>query len=256
MLPLEAFLRKIKILGIIFRAFCFKKSELDTSMKFTLMYKFRRLFSYVLKQKGYYWHYKNFIEQKDLSILSIYQVLKENIKNTQNDILDFGCGVGYITHFLGATGVDADKGAIKTAKKLYPKQKFHLVSSINALKKLGKFKAVTCINVVEHLFDDDREKLFKTLPYLLKPKGKIFFVYDDMYHPLQIIAALKKPGTLLLDPTHIYCWTENQFRRLLEKDFIVEKEVGGNIQLATLPWGNRFETARLYVCSPKNKTKS
>ena len=220
-------------------------------MKFTLMYRFRQLFSYVLKQKGYYWHYKNFIKQEDLSVLSIYEALKNNLKNTQGNILDFGCGVGYITHFMGAIGVDVDQGAVKTAKKFYPNEKFHLIPNIDSLKKLGKFKAVTCINVAEHLLDMDREKLFETLPYLLKPNGKILFVYDDMYHPLQIIAALRKPGTLLLDPTHVYCWTQGQFRCLLEKKFVIEKEIKGNIQLATLPWGNRFATARLYVCSPK-----
>ncbi len=221
-------------------------------MNHGLLYPFRKkIFSYVLRQKGYYWHYKHFIEQKDLSVLSIYKALQDNLPSPRKRILDFGCGVGYITDFLQAEGADVEKGAITQARKLYPKRKFHLFKAIPDLKKFGKFDAVTCVNVAEHLFDGDRKLLFKTLPLLLKPKGKIFFVYDDMYHPLQIVAALKKPGTLLLDPTHIYCWTEGQFRALLEKSFTVEKEVRGNIQLATLPWGNRFATARLYVCSPK-----
>jgi 2-polyprenyl-3-methyl-5-hydroxy-6-metoxy-1,4-benzoquinol methylase len=221
-------------------------------MNHGVLYPFRKkFFSYVLKQKGYYWHYKHFIEQKNLSVLSIYKSLGDHLPAPRKRLLDFGCGMGYITEFLKAEGADADKSAIIQARMLYPKRKFHLIKSIAGLKKLGRFEAVTCVNVVEHLFDEDREILFKTLPALLKPGGKILFIYDDMYHPLQILAALKKPGTLLLDPTHVYCWTPNQFRGLLEKSFRVEKEVKGNIQLATLPWGNRFATARLYVCSPK-----
>lgn len=221
-------------------------------MNHGLLYPLRKkLFSYVLKSKGYYWHYENFIRQKDLSILSIYKALKAELPKGR--VLDFGCGVGYITDFLGAEGADVEAGALKRARQLYPKRKFHQFRDVKDLQRLGRFDAVTCVNVVEHLFDGTREKLFATLPKLLKPKGRILFVYDDMYHPLQIVAGLKKPGTLLLDPTHIYCWTEGQFRRLLEKDFHVKKEVKGNIQLATLPWGNRFATARLYVCTPKNQ---
>jgi len=222
-------------------------------MNHGLLYPLRKkFFSYVLDQKGYYWHYKHFIEQKDLSVLSIYKALWDNLPKGRKRVLDFGCGVGYITNFLQAEGADVEKAAIAKAHELYPKRKFHLFRTIPDLTKLGKFDAVTCVNVVEHLFAGTRGTLFKTLPRLLKPKGKVFFVYDDMYHPLQIVAALKKPGTLLLDPTHVYCWTEGQFRELLERDFKVEKEVKGNIQLATLPWGNRFATARLYVCTPKN----
>jgi 2-polyprenyl-3-methyl-5-hydroxy-6-metoxy-1,4-benzoquinol methylase len=216
-----------------------------------LMFRFRRLFSYVLRQKGYYWHYKHFIEQKDLGVLSIYRALKERLAFAGKDILDFGCGVGYITHFMGAKGVDIDQGAVATAKKLYPKDRFLRLNKVEDLLKLGKFKAVTLINVAEHLYDQDRERLFSMVPRLLKKDGKVIFVYDDMFHPLQIVAALKKPGTLLLDPTHVYCWTQSRFRRLLEERFTIEHEEGGNIQLATLPWGNRFATARLYVCRPK-----
>lgn len=220
-------------------------------MNHGLLYPLRKkLFSYVLRQKGYYWHYRHFIEQKDLSVLSIYKALRDHLPPPGKRVLDFGCGMGYITNFLKAEGADVEKGAIARARKLYPGRKFHLFKRIPDLKKLGRFDAVTCVNVVEHLFDEDRETLFQTLPRLLKPGGKILIVYDDMYHPLQILAGLKKPGTLLLDPTHIYCWTEGQFRALLEGHFNVEKEIKGNIQLATLPWGNRFATARLYVCSP------
>lgn len=222
-------------------------------MNHGLLYPLRKkLFSYVLTTKGYYWHYKHFIEQKDLSVLSIYKALKEQLpKRKGARVLDFGSGVGYITHFLGAEGAEVEKQAVARARKLYPKTRFHLLKGIPDLRRLGRFDAITCVNVVEHLFDEDRELLFKTLPLLLKPKGRILIVYDDMYHPLQVVAGLKKPGTLLLDPTHIYCWTEGQFRKLLERSFTVEKEIKGNIQLATLPWGNRFATARLFVCKPK-----
>jgi len=164
-----------------------------------------------------------------------YKALRDNLPAPRKRILDFGSGVGYITDFLQAEGAEVEAGAVAQARKLYPKRKFHLFKAIPELRKLGKFDAVTCVNVAEHLFDGDRELLFKTLPSLLKPKGKILFVYDDMYHPLQIVAALKKPGTLLLDPTHIYCWTEGQFRGLLEKSFRVEKEIKGNIQWPRFP---------------------
>jgi hypothetical protein len=74
-----------------------------------------------------------------------------------------------------------------------------------------------------------------------------------MYHPLQLLSGLMKPGMLLTDPTHVRCWTQGQFRRELEKHMVVEAETGGNIQARWLALTNHFSTARLYVCRPKGR---
>ncbi len=71
---------------------------------------------------------------------------------------------------------------------------------------------------------------------------------------MQLLSALYRPGTLVADPTHVHCWSQAGFRRELRRWVDIERDEGGNIQSLTLPWGNRFKTARL--CLPgKDKVR-
>lgn len=184
----------------------------------------------------------------DLGRLSIYRHLKREAG--KGGILDFGSGAGYITSFLGAEGVEINAGALKVAKKNYPEIKF-MNKSLKQLVKGKKYRVLTAVNVIEHLEDGQRRDFFTAVPKILKKGGKCLFVYDDMYHPLQLLSGIKHPGMLLTDPTHVHCWSQSAFRKMLEKDFIVEKEIKGNILAMFLPFTNNFATARLYVCKPK-----
>jgi hypothetical protein len=118
------------------------------------------------------------------------------------------------------------------------------------LRAWKRFGALVCVNVLEHLEDSDRERFFRLLPALLLPGSRLYIVNASLYHPLQLLSGLLKPGMLLTDPTHVHCWTQQGFRRMLEGHVRVEKELSGNILARLLPWSNRFDTARLYVCRP------
>jgi 2-polyprenyl-3-methyl-5-hydroxy-6-metoxy-1,4-benzoquinol methylase len=191
--------------------------------------------------------------KRNLGTMSIYKQLKEEVGN-KKDILDFGCGIGYITSYLKAEGVDINKGALAFAKKHYPRITFSY-KTIDSLKKGKKYSVITCVNLIEHLEDDIRNKWFKAVPKILKKNGKMLVVYDDMYHPMQLLSGIIHPGMLLTDPSHVRCWTQKQFRKVLEEKFVIEKEIKGNILALFLPWTNRFATARLYVCRVKPKIK-
>jgi SAM-dependent methyltransferase len=183
--------------------------------------------------------------------MSIYAKLKAACGPAPDGILDFGCGLGYATHFLGAKGVDMNPEAIAQAKALFPGTSYE-AADLDALLAQGKrYSAITCVNVLEHLHDDFRERFFAALPLLLAPGGRFLVVYDSMYHPLQLLSGLIHPGMLLTDPTHVYCWPQGTFRRLLQAHFQLEQEQGGNILSLFLPWTNWFSTARLYVCLPR-----
>jgi SAM-dependent methyltransferase len=166
-------------------------------------------------------------------------------------ILDFGCGLGYATHFLGARGVDMNPEAISRARLLFPDTQYEAMSLDGLLAQGKRYGVVSCVNVLEHLEDGFRQKFFEALPSLLAPGGRLVVAYDSMYHPLQLLSGLIHPGMLLTDPTHVHCWPQYKFRKLLAQSFTIESEQGGNILSLGLPLANAFATARLYVCIPK-----
>ncbi|HXC64237.1 MAG TPA: class I SAM-dependent methyltransferase [bacterium] len=214
--------------------------------------RFRLLFKGLHTSERYYRNY-HVVEQLDLSRLSIYAALKAELTFAKGDILDLGCGIGYVTNFIGALGIDKNPEAVALAKQKFPKAKYQVSSFDEMVKKKRRFKALVCVNVLEHLEDDAREDFFKAVPKLLKPKGRLCIVYDNMYHPLQLLSGLLHPGMLLTDPTHVYCWTPVQFRRLLEARLNVVKVRPGNILSRFLPWTNGAASAHLYVCEPLNR---
>jgi SAM-dependent methyltransferase len=216
--------------------------------------RFRLLFADLHTSARYYRNYQA-VEKLDLSALSIYAALKEELAFADGEILDLGCGIGYVTNFIGGLGVDRNPEAIALAKRKFPKTKF-LVSSFGAMvAKKRRFKALVCVNVLEHLEDDAREAFFRAVPKLLKPKGRVCIVYDNMYHPLQLLSGLLHPGMLLTDPTHVYCWTPGRFRTLLEGRLKLLKVRPGNILSRFLPWTNGAASAHLYVCEPNRPKK-
>jgi SAM-dependent methyltransferase len=214
----------------------------------TLARKFRLLFKPL--HKNYYGSYKNVIKA-DLSRMSIYKNLKAEIASTPGPVLDFGCGTGYVTSFLEAEGVDINKEAIELAAKNFPKTSFKCAGMAEIALSGKKYAAVTCVNVVEHLEDAERGLFFADVQKLLGPGGRFYVVYDDMYHPLQLLSGIFHPGMLLTDPTHVHCWTQKEFGKILGEHFKILKTVKGNILSHFLPFTNSFATARLYVCGPK-----
>lgn len=213
---------------------------------------FRRLFSAFHTPSRYFSNFEE-IASRDLAQVGIFSALKEELGARPGRILDFGCGLGYLSAWLGALGVDPSAHAIEKARGLFPGAQFQVLGA-EGLKPLGRFDSILCVNVIEHVPEAGRETLFRSLEAALNPGGRLYFIYDNMYHPLQVMSAIQKPGTLLLDPTHERCWTLGQFERLLAGRFRLLKARKGNIQARTLPWGNRFHTAGLYVCEAADFT--
>lgn len=216
--------------------------------------RFRLLFRPLHSSERYYRNYANVIGL-DLSRLAVYAALKRQIGRCE-DALDLGCGTGYVTAFLGARGVDADAKAVAAAKRNFPTTRFEHKSLSALLAGRKRFGAVVCVNVLEHLPEAALLEFLQRVPSLLKPGGRLHVVYDDMYHPLQLLSGLIHPGMLLTDPTHVHCWTQAQFHDLLSDFFVIEKFEKANILSRGLPWTNRFGTAGLYCLKPKDSAKA
>ena len=142
--------------------------------------------------------------------------------------------------------MDINIKAVAAARDFFPGTKF-MVKTVKELSEGKKYSAITCVNVIEHLEDGQRREWFEAVPKILADGGKLYVVYDSMYHPAQLLSGLIHPGMLLTDPSHVHCWTQGQFRKILGENFDIVKEKPGNILALFLPLTNIFASARMYV---------
>lgn len=176
-----------------------------------------------MKPKDYYSRYDHFLNL-DLSKVESFQTIKEWLKGRKR-IVDIGCGVGYLTSFWKAVGIDNDPQAIKIAKKRFPKTKFILGDATKKLPfKTNSIDAVVCYNILEHLPDEGREKFFKEAKRVLKKDGLFIASYIDEDYWLNRLLALLLPSYGIKDPTHLVSWKVPNFRRAVFKHFLTVKE--------------------------------
>ncbi|NYZ75681.1 class I SAM-dependent methyltransferase [Candidatus Micrarchaeota archaeon] len=108
----------------------------------------------------------------DLTIRKRVTFLK-SIRNS--NVLDVGCGRGYISYLLSkksneVLGVDHDEAAINSAISRYGDSAKFRVMKIGELCKLNeRFDCVVCMEVIEHIKDD--AKLLRDMRSVLKEGG-------------------------------------------------------------------------------------
>ncbi len=101
-------------------------------------------------------------------------------------VLDIGCGRGEIILFSAkkgayATGIDYATEAIKLAKLLQSKQpknikkrmSFHKMDAKRLSFKNSSFDIITLTDVVEHLYPEELDMVFKEIKRVLKRGGKL-----------------------------------------------------------------------------------
>lgn len=142
-------------------------------------------------------------------LVGIFQTLLRTRlpKETENDILDVGCGTGIMAMacepFLGDagryTGIDVSKRDIEFCRSHYPKESFsflHLDASNPAYVpgRQGErarwevadesVDAVTALSVWTHMNEEDAVFYFREAARVLRPGGVAlitFYVLDDLY---------------------------------------------------------------------------
>ncbi|MFT7619342.1 MAG: 2-polyprenyl-3-methyl-5-hydroxy-6-metoxy-1,4-benzoquinol methylase [Planctomycetota bacterium] len=116
-----------------------------------------------------HWH------QSKLELLDWFFTPKSGLK-----ALDVGCGSGVISDGLGkrgleVTGVDANKAAQEYASKTFGRD--HVRFLLGYLDELelpeSTFDVATCLEVIEHVYPPQIEKLLGDLARLLKPGGRL-----------------------------------------------------------------------------------
>lgn len=119
-------------------------------------------------------YYKSFweVHQKKEFSNFVKSFLKPHDK-----ILDLGCGAAtfwdqfkkFKQVFL--TGADISPAMIKEAKKLYPNEKFVLISAQKLPFRNEEFDMVICSTVLHHMPQEETTKLLSEIQRILKPYG-------------------------------------------------------------------------------------
>lgn len=176
-----------------------------------------------MKPKNYYSRYDHFLKI-DFNKVSSFKTIKDWLKGSK-EILDVGCGVGHLTNYWGATGIDNDPRALDLARKRFPKTKFILC---NIEKKLPfenqTIDAIVCYNVLEHLTNPAREGFSLEAKRVLKKEGRFIAGYIDEEFWFNCLLARLFKDYGINDPTHLVSWKIADFKKEIGKYFKIIDE--------------------------------
>lgn len=107
------------------------------------------------------------------------KIFLDFIKNKDvKNILDFGCGAGFISNEFkkngfNVVGVDISQNAISEAKRRFPGVNFNVISIDDKLPfEDNIFDAIYCAEVIEHIYNI--EFLMQEFKRILKKDGMLF----------------------------------------------------------------------------------
>jgi 2-polyprenyl-3-methyl-5-hydroxy-6-metoxy-1,4-benzoquinol methylase len=111
--------------------------------------------------------------------------VQKRIKNAKR-LLDAGCSDGYLDSVIKNRveeifGIDINWNDIRIAKMSNPRNIYDVGSLYELPYKSGYFDIVVCLDVLEHLHDD--EKAISELTRILKIGGKLIITVPSAYFP-------------------------------------------------------------------------
>lgn len=149
---------------------------------------------------------------------------KINVK----EILDVGCGIGFVTNEIHKKfrdkkieGIDIDEKKIQKAKSKFSEIKFSVGSIFSIPKVDNSYELVVSTETLEHL-----EKPEKALLEITRVSKKyiIVSVPREPYFRIANVLRLKYLGSLGNTPGHINNWPKKDFESFLNK-YLVIKEI-------------------------------
>tara|TARA_B110000971_G_scaffold167504_1_gene171706 strand:- start:114 stop:878 length:765 start_codon:yes stop_codon:yes gene_type:complete len=151
-------------------------------------------------------------EKYRLSQLSLIKnFLNKDLKKKKRDILDFGCGFGWLLKSLNNNhwnkyGLEIDYFARQIAQK-------NGIKTFSSIKKLSKKKydVVTLIHVIEHL----REPISNLKKIINKIKTKGYIVIETPDFDSAMARKYNTKFRLLHDKTHISLFSSESLMRLM-----------------------------------------
>lgn len=138
-----------------------------------------------------------------------------------NNILDVGCGEGFVINFLGTKdviGFDISENALAIAKIRNPTFDFCRGDIYNLPVNKNNFDLVMVLEVLEHL--EEPEKAINEIKRASK-KYCIFSVPNEPYFKIMNILRCKNLNRFGNDIEHAQNWSADKFVVLLKKHFDV-----------------------------------
>lgn len=121
------------------------------------------------------------------------------------NILDLGCGRGWLTFLLSKygniVGIEPVKPVLKYAKKMFPHIKFICGTTKDLIKdntSFNKYDLIVSSEVIEHIPDNEKEQFIEDINKLLKEKG-FLIITTPRKDAQEVWNAYMKPGQPIED---------------------------------------------------------
>lgn len=158
---------------------------------------------------------------------AVLSCVKKKVGLLNKQILDYGCGLGYICELIiqdgtsaGVYGCDLSSESVSIVnKKLSGKPLFKeafSVSSENITRYEGFFDVVLLTEVVEHLDDRDLSVVCSNIKVLLKPEGKIFITTPNNEDLKSSMVVCPDCGCYYHKVQHIRSWSKETLTAYME----------------------------------------
>jgi 2-polyprenyl-3-methyl-5-hydroxy-6-metoxy-1,4-benzoquinol methylase len=159
------------------------------------------------------------------------------ITKIQGNVLDYGCGVGYLLEYLLKNnnaliyGVDFSFEAINKVN-----EKFKNLSNFKGAVIIQEFPLpfpddffdiITCIETIEHLQEENLKQLIVEFRRIIKKDGIIFFTTPNNEDLNKNMIYCPFCDTLFHKVQHVNSFDSNSLRILLEKNQLVVKKCSG-----------------------------
>jgi SAM-dependent methyltransferase len=135
-----------------------------------------------------------------------FEVLQDIIGRDEKPILDYGCGIGNLTHLLAGArahvhGYDPSARSVAVARERAPSATFH--DDLDEVPR-GTFGTVVLANVLHHVPALQRADVINGIVPLLAPDGLVVIFEHNRWNPLTVRAVRRcefdKGVTLLSKP--------------------------------------------------------
>ncbi len=140
-------------------------------------------------------------EQNHPKVISLYKNIFDKILNyfyrkkiNKINILDFGCGTGFLEQFLNPklnniTGFDVSEKLLEIAKKKHPDVQYYLTDAYKLPTK-KKYDLIVENAVLHHL--KNYQEIINKITPLLKPGGCLFLGAEPNYYCYRYLSLFKQ----------------------------------------------------------------
>jgi 2-polyprenyl-3-methyl-5-hydroxy-6-metoxy-1,4-benzoquinol methylase len=147
-------------------------------------------------------------------------------------VVDIGCGSGVIADFLAqhashVTGIDANERAIEFARNTFTRP--NLVWLNRPAEEIefdrGSVDKVYCMELIEHIREDQADKLLLTCHRMLRPSGRLFLTtpnYRGLWPVVEFTMDKLRLAPQMAGEQHVAHYSRKRLKQTLEKaGFIV-----------------------------------